>query len=92
VAGQARRCAAADFAGGLIATVVWTIAKYGYHGAWASYTPKSTVGIAGPRWVFAFTAYMGVWPSMFYTFDFARMGKVEQVKSNGFWVFGPRIG
>jgi purine-cytosine permease-like protein len=77
------------FAGGLIAAVVWAIAKYGYDSSWATYRPKSTAGIAGPGWWFAFTAYMGVWLSMFYTFDFARLGKVEEARSNGFWVFGP---
>jgi purine-cytosine permease-like protein len=77
------------FAGGLIAAVIWAVAEFGYDGSWASYEPESTAGIAGPGWWFAFTAYMGVWLSMFYTFDFARLGKVEEARSNGFWLFGP---
>jgi purine-cytosine permease-like protein len=77
------------FVGGMIAAVVWAIAEFGYDSSWASYEPESTAGIAGPGWWFAFTAYMGVWLSMFYTFDFARLGKVEEARSNGFWLFGP---
>ena len=77
------------FLGGMIAAVIWAVVEYDYDGSWATYQPTSTAGIAGPGWWFAFTAYMGVWLSMFYTFDFARLGKVEEARSNGFWVFGP---
>jgi len=77
------------FVAGLVAAVVWAIAKYGYDGSWFTQKPASTAGISGPGWWFAFTAYMGVWLCMFYTFDFARLGRVDEAPSNGFWVFGP---
>lgn len=77
------------YAIGLIAAVVWTIAEHGYDPAWLTYEPKSTAGIAGPGWLFAFTAYMGVWILMMYTMDYARLGRREDRPFTSTVTFGP---
>jgi purine-cytosine permease-like protein len=73
---------------GLFGAVVWAIVKYGYSGQWLNYHPKSMAGIMGPGWLFAFTAYIGVWIMMMYTWDFARFGKKKDVKFHSRFSFG----
>ena len=74
---------------GLAAAVIWAISSEGYSNAWLSYKPASTAGITGPGWWFAFTAYMGVWILMMYTWDFGRFGKTEDKTFHGYFTFGP---
>ena len=74
---------------GLAGSVIWAISSQGYSNAWLSYMPKSTAGIVGPGWWFAFTAYMGVWILMMYTWDFGRFGKTENKTFHGAFTFGP---
>jgi purine-cytosine permease-like protein len=76
------------FAVGLVATVVWTTIRYGYHGAWLTAHPQTPTPMAGPGWLFVFAIYMGVFSNMLYTFDFARMGRVQDVRTNGLHTFG----
>jgi hypothetical protein len=73
---------------GLIVAVVWAIAEFGYSGAWFSAKPDSMEGISGPGWWFAFTAYMGVWIMMMYTWDYARFGREEDLDFHRTFSFG----
>jgi len=74
---------------GITAAVIWAIAEYGYSGSWFTYEPETTAGISGPGWWFAFTVYMGVAVLMMYTWDYARFGRREDRRFNGFVTFGP---
>jgi purine-cytosine permease-like protein len=76
------------FAVGLIATVVWATVAYGYNGAWLTAEPQTPTPMAGPGWLFVFAIYMGVFSNMLYTFDFARMGRVQDTRTNGLHTFG----
>lgn len=71
---------------GLIATVVATIAHYGYSNAWLSYVPKG--GAPANGWLLAFTAYMGVWVLMMFTVDYARFGAKKDVTYHSRTNFG----
>jgi hypothetical protein len=77
------------FVVGVVATVVWAIVKYGYSSDWLHIRPASAAGISGPGWLFAFSVFMGVWLIMFYTVDFARLGKPADATFNGVVTFGP---
>lgn len=74
---------------GLIVAIVWAISENGYSGDWFTYEPESTAGISGPGWLFAFTAFMGIWIMMMYTYDYARFGRREDEEFNGIVTFGP---
>jgi purine-cytosine permease-like protein len=76
------------FAVGLVATVVWATAEFGYHSGWLTSMPATPTLMAGPGWLFVFAIYLGVFSNMFYTFDFARMGRTEDTGVNGFHTFG----
>jgi purine-cytosine permease-like protein len=76
------------FAVGLVVTVVWATAAYGYNSAWLTAQPETPTPMAGPGWLFVFAIYMGVFSNMLYTFDFARMGRVEDTRINGLHTFG----
>jgi purine-cytosine permease-like protein len=76
------------FAIGLVAAVVWSTAVFGYDGGWLTSTPSEPTAIGGPGWLFVFAIYMGVFSNMFYTFDFARMGRTEDIRVNGVHTFG----
>lgn len=73
---------------GLIVAVVWAGSKYGFHSHWITQKPAH-LAVSGPGWWWAFTFYMGVWVMMMYTWDFARFGRKEDVKTNGLVTFGP---
>lgn len=74
---------------GIIGTVIWAIAEYGYSNDWSQISAAPGTGIAGPGWLFAFSVYMGVWLIMFYTVDFARFGRPDDKTFNGVVTFGP---
>jgi purine-cytosine permease-like protein len=76
------------FAVGLVATVVWASVEYGYDPGWLSAGPQTPTAMAGPGWLYVFAIYMGVFSNMLYTFDFARMGRVQDTRRNGLHTFG----
>ncbi|MFC5947476.1 hypothetical protein ACFQH9_04205 [Pseudonocardia lutea] len=51
--------------------------------------PAPGSAVAGPGWLFAFSVFMRVWLIMFYTVDFARLGRPRDVRVNGVVTFGP---
>jgi purine-cytosine permease-like protein len=73
---------------GLVVAVVWTINRYGYDGGWFTQKPPHAV-VSGPGWLWALTAYMGVFIMMMFTWDYARFGKVADIAFNGKVTFGP---
>jgi purine-cytosine permease-like protein len=76
------------FAIGLIAAVIWSTAVFGYNSAWLTSTPTAPTAMGGPGWLFVFAIYMGVFSNMLYTFDFARMGRTQDIRVNGLHTFG----
>lgn len=70
---------------GLLAAVALSISAYGYQPQWLDFGPANppTGG-----WWDCFTAYMGVWVLMMFTFDYARFGKPEDAAWHGRWNFG----
>ena len=76
------------FAIGLVAAVIWSTAVFGYNSAWLTSTPSEPTAMGGPGWLFVFAIYMGVFSNMLYTFDFARMGRTQDIRVNGFHTFG----
>jgi purine-cytosine permease-like protein len=76
------------FAIGLITAVIWSTAAFGYNPGWLTHAPSEPTAMAGPGWLFVFAIYMGVFSNMFYTFDFARMGRIQNVRVNGLHTFG----
>lgn len=70
---------------GLLAAVALSIGEYGYQPQWLDFGPASPP--AGGWWD-CFTAYMGVWVLMMFTFDYARFGKPEDAAWHGRWNFG----
>ncbi|MCE0762640.1 thiamine permease [Pseudonocardia kujensis] len=76
------------FAVGLVVTVVWSTVAYGYDSAWLTAEAQTPTRMAGPGWLFVFAIYMGVFSNMLYTFDFARMGRVQDSRRNGLHTFG----
>ncbi|MFM9376566.1 purine-cytosine permease family protein [Gordonia sp. VNK21] len=73
---------------GLIGSVVWAIAEYGYHNEWLTYRPEAAADLSVPGWWYAFVIYMGVWVVTMMAWDFARFGKPEDAKFNGRVTFG----
>jgi len=72
---------------GLVVAIIWTIVEFGYSNAWLQFEPD-TMAVMGPGWLFAFTAYMGVWIMMMYTWDFARFGKKKDTSFHANFSFG----
>jgi purine-cytosine permease-like protein len=73
---------------GLVGSIIWALAVHGYDNTWLTYTPVVDA-IPGPGWWFAFTTYLGVWILMMMSWDFARLGKVEDTKFHSTVTFGP---
>lgn len=71
---------------GLVASVVATIATYGYSSDWISYVPEG--GAPGDGWVSAYIAYMGVYVLMMFTFDYARFGAQKDAEYHSKINFG----
>ncbi len=71
---------------GLIASVVATIATYGYSNDWITFAPEG--GAPGDGWVSAYIAYMGVYVLMMFTFDYARFGAQKDVEYHSKINFG----
>jgi purine-cytosine permease-like protein len=70
---------------GLLAAVALSIGEYGYQPQWLDFGPAEP---AAAGWWDCFTAYMGVWVLMMFTFDYARFGKPEDARYHGRWNFG----
>jgi purine-cytosine permease-like protein len=73
------------FIAGMTAVIVWTLSSHGYHG----FLPgsKAAPGTTLP-WLQVFSAYMGVWILMMFTFDFARLARPKDEKFNVTITFG----
>lgn len=71
---------------GLLAAVVLAARNYGYSDAWLNLGPE-TGPVPGGWWA-CFTAYMGVWILMMYTYDYARFGRVEDATYHAGFNFG----
>ncbi|MDT4833951.1 hypothetical protein FQZ97_675770 [compost metagenome] len=70
---------------GLLAAVALSISLYGYQPQWLDFGPASP---PSGGWWDCFSAYMGVWVLMMFTFDYARFGKPEDATWHGRWNFG----
>ncbi|KAA1397758.1 thiamine permease [Aeromicrobium ginsengisoli] len=77
------------FVAGMAGAVIWATVAYGYDQNWASAPPAITSSLAGPGWLYVFTIYMGIFATMMYTFDFARLGRPQDITFNGWITFGP---
>lgn len=73
---------------GLVGSVAWTIAEYGYTNDWLTYEPAAAADSGVPGWWFAYTVYMGVWVVTMMAWDFARFGKPADAVFNGRVTFG----
>ncbi|RMC32020.1 purine-cytosine permease family protein [Paracoccus alkanivorans] len=71
---------------GLLAAVILAVSTYGYSNAWLQLGPEG--GAPANGWWSCFTAYMGVWILMMFTYDFARFGKPEDADYHGNINFG----
>lgn len=71
---------------GMVAAVVLAISQYGYSSAWLDLGPASGP-VAGGWWP-CFTAYMGVWILMMYTYDYGRFGRQEDADYHARFSFG----
>lgn len=70
---------------GMTAVIAWTLASKGYHG----FLPgsKAPPGTTLP-WLQVFSAYMGVWILMMFTFDFARLAQPKDERFHVAVTFG----
>lgn len=73
---------------GLIACIIWAVAREGYSNNWLTHLPAGGVDVGVPGWWFAFTVYMGVWVVVMMTWDVARFGRKEDTAFNGNFTFG----
>ncbi|MFZ2526505.1 MAG: thiamine permease [Rhodococcus sp. (in: high G+C Gram-positive bacteria)] len=73
---------------GLVGSVVWAIAEYGYSNDWLTYRPDNAADVGVPGWWFAYTVYMGVWVVTMMAWDFARFGRPEDATFHGRVTFG----
>lgn len=75
---------------GLFGAVAAAIAKVGLTSTWLHLGPNSGAASLSGTWS-SFTYLMGVWIVMMYTFDYARLGKLEDIeyhaKVNFGWLF-----
>lgn len=70
---------------GMTAVIAWTLADKGYHG----FLPNAAAapGTNLP-WLQVFSAYMGVWILMMFTFDFARLAQPKDERFHVLVTFG----
>ncbi|MBC3193354.1 thiamine permease [Pseudonocardia sp. C8] len=75
---------------GLAGAVGWTIAEFGYDGAWLTQRPE-TVAVSGPGWWWAFTVYLADFVLMMATWDYARLGRPTRrdERFHSWITFGP---
>ena len=71
---------------GLVLAVGLAIYNYGYSNDWLSKVPAS--GASPTGWWDVYTAYMGVWIMMMFTFDYARFGRREDEGYHTLFNFG----
>ncbi len=71
---------------GLLGAVALAVARFGYSDAWLELGPAG--GAPAHGWWPCFTAYMGVWVLMMYTFDYARFGRPEDAGYHARFNFG----
>lgn len=74
------------FLAGLLSAVVLAIVNHGYSNAWLDLGPAT--GPVPGGWWDCFTAYMGVWILMMYTYDYARFGRPEDRDHHARFTFG----
>jgi purine-cytosine permease-like protein len=70
---------------GMTAVIAWTLADKGYHGFLPA--AKAAPGTTLP-WLQVFSAYMGVWILMMFTFDFARLARPRDERYHVAVTFG----
>jgi hypothetical protein len=70
---------------GMTAVIAWTLADKGYHGFLPN--AKAAPGTTLP-WLQVFSAYMGVWILMMFTFDFARLARPRDERYHVAVTFG----
>ncbi|MDS1116333.1 thiamine permease [Gordonia westfalica] len=73
---------------GLVGSVVWAIAEYGYSNAWLTYEPEAAADLGVPGWWFSFVIYMGVWVVTMMAWDYARFGRPQDATFNAGVSFG----
>ena len=73
------------FVVGMAAVIIWTLSAKGYHGFLPN--AKAAPGTTLP-WLQVFSAYMGVWILMMFTFDFARLARPRDERYHGWVTFG----
>ena len=79
-----------DHALGLIAAIVVALAKFGYSSEWLEHsTPQLDITSGGPGWLAAYTAFLGVWIMMLYTFDYGSKGQPKDQRFHQNITFGP---
>lgn len=71
---------------GLVASVVATVATYGYSNDWLTYQPAG--GAPATGWIDAYIAYMGVYVLMMFTVDYARFGRRADARYHAWFNFG----
>ena len=71
---------------GLFIAVLMTINLYGYSNQWLNMGPKDA-GLDGNWWQ-CYSYFMGLWIMMMYTWDYARFGKVQDIKYHSSVNFG----
>ncbi|WP_033294069.1 purine-cytosine permease family protein [Amycolatopsis jejuensis] len=76
------------FLAGLFGALIWAIVQYGYQSDWLTAAAPDPSAFSGPGWLHAFALYLTGMVNVIYTVDFARMGKVRNVKYNGHVTFG----
>jgi hypothetical protein len=72
---------------GLVGSIVWAIAEYGYHGNWATFKPAHALNTHGPAWIFVLSAYIAQ-PTLLFAWEYARLGRQEDVAVNRRITFG----
>lgn len=78
------------YALGLIAAIVVALAKFGYSSEWLEHsTPQLDITSGGPGWLAAYTAFLGVWIMMLYTFDYGSKGQPKDQRFHQNITFGP---
>lgn len=77
------------FVAGMVGAVIWATVVYGYAPDWANTPATITTALAAPGWLYVYAVYMGIFATMMYCFDFARLGQPKDIKFNGWITFGP---
>lgn len=73
---------------GLVGSVGWAIAEYGYSNDWLTYEPEAAADLGVPGWWFSFVIYMGVWVVTMMAWDYARFGRPQDATFNARVSFG----